>query len=169
MATETGLPAGDSNTGPGTRPSPIPWPPLLLIAVIAAAWLLGRRWPIAWPGLDDLPARIIGYGIGIGGILLAAWAIITLVRAGTTVRPDARSDVLVTWGPYRRHRNPIYLADLMLLLGLAELTHNIWLVIVAPLFIIAVTWLAILPEERHLEARFGDAWHEYKARSKRWI
>ena len=57
----------------------------------------------------------------------------------------------------------------MILLGLAEVTKNIWFAILAPLFAILVTWLAIIPEERHLEARFGDAYRSYKERSRRWI
>ena len=156
-------------TDPTSRPSDIPWPPLLLLTALVAAWLLGRAWPLPWPGLDDLPARVIGYGVGLAGIALAAWAIVTLARAGTTVRPDRGSDTLVTTGPYARWRNPIYLADAMILLGLAELSHNIWLAILTPVFAAAVTWLAILPEERHLETRFGDAYLAYKTRARRWL
>ena len=151
------------------RPSRIPWPPMLLVLTLAAAWGLARLVPLGWPGLDDLPARIIGNGLGLGGLALAAWAITTLLRARTTVRPDRGADVLVTSGPFWRWRNPIYLADVMIVLGLAELTHNVWLVILAPVFAVGVTWLAILPEERHLEARFGDDYRHYKDRSRRWI
>ena len=57
----------------------------------------------------------------------------------------------------------------MILLGLAELTKNVWFVIVAAVFVLLVTWLAILPEERHLEAKFGDEWRAYKARARRWL
>lgn len=151
------------------RPSSIPWPPILLVASVLAAWLLQRVVPLSWPGLDDIAARSIGLGLGAAGIVLAIWAIVTLVQARTTVRPDRGASVLVTWGPFRRFRNPIYVADVMILLGLAELTKNIWLAICAALFAILVTWLAILPEERHLEATFGDDWRAYKERSRRWI
>lgn len=154
---------------PTERPSAVPWPPLLLLGAVAGAVLLGRLLPIAWPGLDDRAARLVGLGIGAAGLLLAAWAILTLVRARTTVRPDRGASVLVTWGPFARFRNPIYLADVMILLGLAELTKNIWFVILAALFAILVTRLAILPEERHLEETFGDTWRAYKERSRRWI
>ena len=41
--------------------------------------------------------------------------------------------------------------------------------IMAPVFAVAVLALAILPEERHLEARFGDAYLDYKARTRRWF
>lgn len=151
------------------RPSRVPWPPILLVAAIAAAWVLGRAAPLGWPGTDDLPARVVGYGFGIAGVVLAAWALLTLQRSGTTWRPNAGASVLVTSGPFQRFRNPIYLADVLVLLGLAELTHNVWFVVVAVAFAILVTWLAIVPEERHLEARFGDEWHAYKERSRRWI
>lgn len=100
---------------------------------------------------------------------MMAWAVWTLRQAKTTVMPNQAAEVLVTSGPYWRFRNPIYIADVMLLLGLAELTKNIWFAIGAAIFAVLVTWLAILPEERHLEARFGDDYREYKQRSRRWL
>ncbi len=151
------------------RPSTIPWPPILLAAAVASAMLMPRIYPLTWPGLDDLAARAIGLSIGAGGIVLMAWAVWTLTRAKTTVLPHQGAVALVTTGPYQRFRNPIYIADVMLLLGIAELTKNIWFVIAAAVFVVLVTWLAILPEERHLEARFGDEYREYKQRSRRWL
>lgn len=152
-----------------TPPSRIPWPPILLGLALGGGWLLGRLHPLAWPGMDDRPARLIGLGIGALGIALALWAIITLLRAKTTVRPDAAASVLVTSGPFRRWRNPIYLADVMILLGAAELTKNVWIALLAIVFAILVTQLAILPEEAHLEERFGDDYRAYKVRSRRWL
>ena len=60
-------------------------------------------------------------------------------------------------------------ADGARFLGLAQVAGNIWLAIMAPLFAVGVLTLAILPEERHLEARFGEAYREYKARTRRWF
>ena len=151
------------------RPSTVPWPPIVLVTVIIAAIALNYLAPVSWPGLDDTPARIIGRGIGIIGIILLLWAILTLRRHGTTVLPDVGATSLVTSGPYWRYRNPIYLADAMILLGAAELTKNVWLVAAAAVFAALVTWLAILPEERHLERRFGQAYLDYKKKSRRWI
>src|SRR5262245_36877572 len=113
------------------RPSPVPWPPIILLAVIAAAVVLGFIAPLTWPGLDDAPARAIGRGLGAAGIVLLVWSIYTLRRHGTTVRPDAGANVLVTSWPYRRWRNPIYLADCLILLGIAEVTKNAWFVVAA--------------------------------------
>jgi protein-S-isoprenylcysteine O-methyltransferase Ste14 len=151
------------------KPSSIPWPPLLLATVVGSAFVLDNRLALPWPGLDDLPARLIGSGLGIAGLALMAWAVYTLWRHETTVMPHQASSKLVTAGPFRYRRNPIYIADVLLLLGLAELSKNLWLVIGAILFVPLVTWLAILPEERHLEAKFGDEYRRYKETTRRWI
>ena len=151
------------------RPAAVPWPPILIAAVLAAGVLLARLYPLAWPGMDDLPARIIGYGIGAAGLALVAWGFLTLLRAGTTVLPNQRADRLVTGGAFRFRRNPIYMGEVLIFLGLAELTHNIWFAILAPLLAIALYVLAIRPEEQHLETRFGQAYLDYKERTRRWF
>jgi protein-S-isoprenylcysteine O-methyltransferase Ste14 len=136
---------------------------------VIAAVALGYLAPLGWPGTDDFAARTIGLTIGAAGVALLAWGITTLRRHGTTVLPDVGATTLVTDGPYWRYRNPIYLADAMILLGIAELTKNVWFVAAAAAFAALVTWLAILPEERHLERRFGKAYLDYKATSRRWV
>jgi len=161
------MPAEQSATT--DRPSPVPWPPILLAGGVIVAVALGYLAPLGWPGMNDFAARTIGLTIGAAGVVLLAWAIMTLRRHGTTVLPDVGATTLVTDGPYWRYRNPIYLADAMILLGLAELTKNVWFVAAAAAFAALVTWLAILPEERHLERRFGKAYLDYKATSRRWV
>jgi protein-S-isoprenylcysteine O-methyltransferase Ste14 len=151
------------------RPSAIPWPPILFVGGLVAATVLDRVHPLPWPGLDDLPARIVGYGFGVAGLALMAWGFLTLHRADTTVLPHKRVDRLVAEGAFRFRRNPIYMGEVLIFFGLAELTHNIWFAIVAPLFAIAILGLAILPEERHLEEQFGQDYLDYKERTRRWF
>jgi protein-S-isoprenylcysteine O-methyltransferase Ste14 len=119
--------------------------------------------------VDDGPARVIGYGFGAAGFGVIAWAVLTLRRAGTTVMPNASAGKLVTAGPFHYRRNPIYMGEVLLFLGLAQLTGNIWYAIAAPLFAIGIHHLAILPEERHLENRFGEAYLQYKEHTRRWF
>lgn len=154
---------------PITRPSPLPWPPILLGLVLVGGWLLGEAAPLPWPGMEDLPARIIGLSIGAAGIALTIWAAVTLHKHDTAILPHKPASALVTSGPFAYLRNPLYLGDVMILLGLAELTRNVWFVILALVFAVLVTWLAILPEERHLEARFGRAYRDYMSKARRWI
>lgn len=151
------------------RANTFPWPPVLLIAAIAAAAVATRMWPLPWPGVNDAPAHAIGIGFGLAGAGLIAWSIATLSKAGTTYLPAGSASVLVTTGPFRRFRNPIYLGDALILLGAAEITKSVWFVVAALAFGILVTVLQIMPEERHLEHRFGDAYLDYKSRTRRWI
>jgi len=157
------------NTLPASRPSAVPWPAFLIVAAIALAIVLGNLYHLPWPGVDDTPARVIGYGLGVAGLALMAWAFVTLIRAGTTFLPNKGAEKLVTDGPFRYRRNPIYMGEALVFLGLAQLSGNIWFAVVAPVFLVAVYFLAVLPEERHLEERFGQAYLDYKERTRRWF
>ncbi len=151
------------------RPTRMPWPPILLVGSIIGALVLAQLAPLAWPGINDLAARVIGLGFGVVGVFVMAWALWTLHTHKTNILPNKAADKLITVGPYSRFRNPIYLGDALIILGLAELTHNLWFVIFSAVFVALVTWLAILPEEQHLEHKFGDAYRDYVKRSRRWI
>lgn len=157
--------ANDAHEGPGT----IPWPPILLVGIVVSAIVLQHTYPLAWPGERDLIARLVGHAIGLAGLALFIWAIVTLQRHRTTVAPNKPADALVTDGPFRFRRNPIYLAHVLMLLGVAEMTENVWFVILAVAYVVLVHWLAVRPEERHLEARFGDAYRAYKESTRPWI
>jgi protein-S-isoprenylcysteine O-methyltransferase Ste14 len=152
-----------------SRPAAVPWPPVLIGLVLLVGVVLDRLWPLPWPGMNDLPARAIGYGLGLAGVALVAWGLVTLNRAGTTMLPHRGAARLVTEGAFAFRRNPIYMGDVLMLLGLAELTHNIWFAALTPVFALALYKLAIQPEERHLEARFGQAFGDYKARTRCWF
>ncbi len=151
------------------RATAVPWPPVVIAAGLVIGVLLRRYAPIAWPGMDDLPARAIGYGLGAAGVVLIGWGFLTLQRAGTTIWPNKRADRLVTEGAFRFRRNPIYMGEVLAFLGLAEVTHNIWFAILAPVLAVALYALAIRPEEQHLETRFGQAYLDYKERTRRWF
>jgi protein-S-isoprenylcysteine O-methyltransferase Ste14 len=151
------------------RANSFPWPPALFIGAIAVAVLLTDMLPLQWPGQDDTPAHWVGLGFGFAGMLLIMFAIRALRAYGTTVRPDQTTTVLVASGPYARFRNPVYLGQVLLLLAAAEVTKSVWFVAAALAFGVLVTALQIVPEERHLESQFGDAYLDYKMRTRRWI
>jgi protein-S-isoprenylcysteine O-methyltransferase Ste14 len=77
-------------------------------------------------------------------------------------------DRIVEAGPYRWVRNPMYLGHLVFFAGLAVLLHS-W--IAAVVFVAHAAWFhrRVRSDERHLEARFGDAYRDYCRRVKRWI
>jgi protein-S-isoprenylcysteine O-methyltransferase Ste14 len=157
------------DSDPSCRPTAVPWPPVLFFGVVAAALLLNRIYRLPWPGLDDRPARVVGYAFGVAGVALMVWGLATLHSARTNIWPHKAADRLITHGPFRFRRNPIYMGEILILLGLAQATLNFWFAVMAPVFAVAILLLAILPEERHLEARFGEEYLDYKARTRRWF
>ena len=152
-----------------SRANTFPWPPVLFVAAIIAALLMSWLLPLPWPGIDDAPARWIGLGFGVVGLVLMILGFKALIEHRTTVFPNKTSTTLVTRGPYRWFRNPIYLGQVLLLFAGAEVTKSIWFVVAGLVFGVLVTILQIVPEERHLEAQFGDAYLDYKVRTRRWI
>ena len=90
-------------------------------------------------------------------------------RAGTNLRPDRPATVVVTDGPFRFSRNPLYLSLIALYLGITLLFDAFWpLVTLAPALAV-MHWGAVLRKEQYLEAKFGDEYRAYKARVRRWF
>jgi protein-S-isoprenylcysteine O-methyltransferase Ste14 len=154
----------------GAKPNAIPWPPLIYSAAMLVAWILERFDPWAW--LDSALARVpVGVGIGLFalGLALDIWAFVMMRRAGTTVMPNAASTALVTGGPFRLSRNPIYLGNTLAMVGFALAVRWGWLILLVPVTVTAVSWLAISREEAHLERRFGEEWRAYAQKVRRWL
>ena len=69
---------------------------------------------------------------------LSAWAMVTFLRERTPVFPNRPARRLVTWGPYRFSRNPMYLSLSVLYLGVSVLVNTIW-----PLLLLPMVWVAL--------------------------
>lgn len=152
------------------RPNTIPWPPIVLAATLVAGIVLGIFIPIGWPsgtGADILQAA--GILFVLTAFALYASSAREMKRAKTTILPHRGADRLVTSGPYRLSRNPIYLANVILLCGLGLIFGNGWMFAAAAISGFAEQKLAIEREEAHLEHRFGKTWRDYKKRVRRWI
>jgi protein-S-isoprenylcysteine O-methyltransferase Ste14 len=151
-------------------------PPLIylgaLLLGIGVDQLIGTR-----SGL----ARLHGFGLSaevriwIAVAVLAAGLIIGLLaaglfrRAGTDVKPWRSSTALVTDGPYRWTRNPMYLGMSLVYVGLAFAADSLAaLLLLIPVVIIIQTQV-IAREERYLEGKFGDEFRAYKTRVRRWL
>lgn len=99
----------------------------------------------------------------------ARWAFLTMRRAGTTANPKKPSEALVTDGPFRISRNPIYVAMTGLYIGSAFLVNSAWpLILLVPLLMV-MQWGVILREERYLSEKFGSEYTAYSSRVRRWL
>ncbi len=144
----------------------IPPPVYFLISIITMV-ALHRLIPIK--NVFSLPYSYIGLLPLLIGISGDIWAPALFKKATTTVIPFQRSSALVTTGPYRYSRNPMYLGLAFILIGIAILHGSISPVLVIPVFIWLISKNFIEKEETMLEETFGDAYLEYKKQVRRWI
>ena len=154
------------------RPKPglIPWPPLIYAVAIALSVVLGIVYPLPWIG-DRLGDLLFAAGwVALFGVA-ALWftAIRAMMRARTTMNPNAEPDHLVISGPFGVTRNPMYLANTLLLIGVAFITGIAWFLVFAFIAAFATQKLAIENEEKILAAKFGKKYRDYAKRVRRWI
>jgi protein-S-isoprenylcysteine O-methyltransferase Ste14 len=140
-------------------------PPVWLVAHIAAAWALSLISPPVFGEFGDL-AGLWLVGLGVLVTLLAA---AQMALAQTTIIPRRDPSALVTSGLFAWSRNPIYLSDLIILLGAI-----LWLDAVLALPLLAgFVWLIqtrfIRDEEARLTAAFGPEFDLWAARTRRWF
>jgi deazaflavin-dependent oxidoreductase (nitroreductase family) len=144
-----------------------PFPPALFIAPLAATLALHRRVP--WP-LPGRPATtVVGAGLTATGIALSLSGAATALRHRTTVVPHHPAATLVTTGPFRLSRNPMYTGLTVGYVGAALWAGTGWPLPLAPLCVLATDRLVIRPEEAYLADRFGGDYARYSTRVRRWL
>ena len=148
-------------------PNVIVFPPVLLGGTMVLGALLDWLHPI--PPLPPILARILGVTLFALGGLLGYSALSALRRAGTNIRPDQPTLALATDGPYRWTRNPIYLAGLLVYLGVGFFVNGLAPFLLLPPLIALLLWGIVLREERYLAAKFGETYRNYSSRVSRWL
>jgi protein-S-isoprenylcysteine O-methyltransferase Ste14 len=140
-------------------------PPTWLALFLGLAWAQSRVLPV----LDAGPVgRTLGAALILSGLVVMALAIMQFRRHRTTVLPRETPVAMIQTGIYRRSRNPIYLADAMILSG-AALRWDAGGLILVPLFMAIIRHRFIRGEEAGLRAAFGPAFDAYAARTRRWL
>jgi len=141
-------------------------PPVLYVAALAAMLLLRWVWPVPilggaafWPGV----------ALVVLGVRILVWGRRTLVAGGTNVDPSLPSTAVVTSGPYRFSRNPLYLGLAIVYLGLTLVFDALWGIVLLALALIVMHLGVIQREERYLERKFGDGYRQYRTAVRRYL
>jgi len=147
------------------------FPPGVPLATVLAGVGMDRIWTIKADSMLPSPERWWIGGIIVAGAILGLglWSVVLFRRSGQNESPWKPSPALVARGPYRITRNPMYLQMVLVCIGLAVILANVWILLLTPLCAWLLQRFAILPEEAYLEARFGDAYRDYKRRVRRWL
>jgi protein-S-isoprenylcysteine O-methyltransferase Ste14 len=162
-------------------PGVIAPPPLIYLGFLLAGWGLaelgtrpeavtsGFGWLAAGYGLEMEVRRGVALALIIAGLLLDGMAAGLFRRRGTAVEPWKPSTVLISDGPYRFSRNPIYLGFAITYLGFA-IAMDSWIVLLLLLpCLVVVDRFVIQREERYLAAKFGADYDAYRTRVRRWL
>jgi protein-S-isoprenylcysteine O-methyltransferase Ste14 len=145
---------------------PVPW-------VFVLMYLIGASLEPVWPpGARVMRMKYVGIA---GVVLFAIGAVIAgsgltiFHKARTTTTPGERSSALVTWGPYRFTRNPMYVGLALAYIGEAGILRHVWPVVLLPLVLAYLNWVVIPVEETRLSEAFPDAYTQYRRSVRRWI
>lgn len=145
------------------------FPPAAFVLALGASITLDYVCPS--PSLTSamVCAHVLGSALCAAALGMAGWAFFSFKKSGSDPHPGRPVKALVSCGPYRFSRNPMYVGLVMLLAGIAVLTTNLWGLAAAISLALLLHYAAILPEERYLRQRFGLAFEEYCKATRRWI
>ncbi len=137
--------SGTGDTAQVVARPPLAWA-LAVIAGLALKWLVPLSFLAA-----AVPVRWVGGVLFVLALPLLAWAISTMMRAGSNVPTNLPTTAIVASGPYSFTRNPIYLAMMLGLVGLALALDDVWLLAMLVPFALVIRFGVVAREEAYLE------------------
>jgi protein-S-isoprenylcysteine O-methyltransferase Ste14 len=148
---------------------PLVPPPIIALILGVAMWAVARYLP--WGRFEFAAQMLLAVCLLAVGLLIALAAIVSFIAAKTTInpmRPDRTSN-LITSGIYRYSRNPIYLADALILAALATWLGSIYNYLILFIFLWIIQGVQIAAEERALTQLFGERYTAYCSNVRRWL
>lgn len=150
------------------RPATLLLPPLPYALALYAGWRLDRDWMALPFDLGRINALLSWPLIG-AGLALFVWTLLTFHRHHTTVNPYQAASHLCTDGPFAYSRNPIYLGDWLIFIGISLHLATAWPLVFTPLVWALLRYGVIRHEEAHLISKFGRGYQKYKDQVRRWL
>lgn len=158
---------GEDGRDNADNPGVIAPPPFIYAATLAAGLLVNRFFRLRL--LPRRLSRTLGTPLLVGGFLVGLFGFREVRRAGSNVDPYKPVTTIVTGGPYRFTRNPMYLGFTLMYLGISALANALSPLLLLPAVLAVMKRGVIEREERYLERKFGDEYLHYKRRVRRWI
>lgn len=149
------------------KPQNFPWPPVHFAIALIAGFILRQIAPLAMSG--SFASEVVGATLVAFAIFVEVWAAFTMRGGDTAILPNRPARHLITRGPFRFTRNPIYLGYILTLVGCGLVTSDAWFFIAAIVTVMVMTMISIRREEMHLLARFGAEFERYCRRTPRWL
>ena len=156
-----------------SEPAPAPAivkipPPVWTFAMLLIAY--GAQRSFAWASIVYMRSPAAAIALALAGIALAVSAERNFAAAGTEIMPASPANkALVTGGPFRFTRNPMYSGLLLASLGVALYFGTLPFFAVPALLFLLVNFVFVPFEEAKMLRQFGDRYTEYCARVRRWV
>ncbi len=143
--------------------------PLVVVASILVG--VGLRYLIVPPPLPGsrLLQLVVGAIVLIAGFAFGVPAFRMMKKSGQDPKPWKPSPELLAQGIYRYTRNPMYVGMTLNIIGVGLLLGNLWVVLMAALFLVVVHYTSVLPEEAYLDEKFGEPYREYRKQVRRYL
>ncbi len=142
-------------------------PPVYFVVAVITMILLHSFIPIGrWL---SYPWRYFGIPIIVLGFSLSLGSGIFFRKLGTNPRPGSKANLIVTKGPFKYTRNPMYLGLIIMLVGIAIVVGTIAPLIPIPFLFIILHTQFVLREEKWMEEWFGESYLAYKSKTPRWL
>ncbi len=143
-------------------------PPLVFVGfTLLGVMLRYTVGPIPFPA--TFRTRLLGVVVLLAGLTIIISARTLFTRTGQSPVPWKPTPELILRGPYRFTRNPMYVGVTCVQIGLGVAVSNPWIALLAPLALLTVHFIAVLPEERYLAEKFGPSYNEYCASVRRYL
>jgi protein-S-isoprenylcysteine O-methyltransferase Ste14 len=146
-------------------------PPILIVVCLVAGWGLdwGRSWLILPATRWCAPRVALSGALILLGLGLIGYCARQFKKAQTGIEPWRATSSIITDGPYRYSRNPIYLAFAISGSGIALAFNTGWMLLSVLAFVLIANKLVIEREEKYLERKFGEAYLNYQRQTRRWL
>lgn len=165
-STPQGTPVGPVRVKTAETAGVVAFPPLIVGVPLVVGLALQSVIPLA-PLQAEF--RLPGAVALVAGMALIAWTIRVMRAHRTQVNPFLPTSELVTDGPFRWSRNPIYLGFCLSYLGAGFALRAGWVILFFPLVAAVLDVGVIRREERYLRRLFGTAYDAYRGKVRRWI
>jgi protein-S-isoprenylcysteine O-methyltransferase Ste14 len=143
-------------------------PPIWALIYLAMLGAVSAILP--WRSYVDLYNLALGIALILAGLLPMAWAVTVFRTAGTELNPTSETNAkLVTSGPFRLTRNPMYLGVTIVTLGIAFCVGSLPMFAVPLLVFATANWVHIPFEEAKMRRQYGSAFDDYTAQVHRWM
>ena len=158
----------ESRIGQTDNPGVILLPPIIYLIPLFVGIALRFSWH--FPLLPD-NSIIVPFGLILAfvGTLLMIASVNIFKKFGEEPDPRESTHNIVTAGPFKYSRNPMYLAFTIIYVGITVAVNTWWLLIFLPLVLVTMHFGVILREEAYLEQKFGKDYLEYKKNVRRWL